>query len=202
MDEPGSEAAPAPAPPPAQDPAHQRSVGHPLVSAYWYWVVAIVACLLVRFVELASTNHRALALAVLLLGIVILGQLFLDLIWGNLGSEKSTESRQQVTAATYTKGFGQAASTLIGVPGVVLGLLAVFGKPPFPLGLKVGAASLVFSLVLSIMLLFFSSLGVPSDKGPLVFLGYIVNVIFWSLSLGLLCIVAVLILANGASGGG
>lgn len=172
----------------------------PIFYAYWYWWLVAIACLVLRFAVISSASQHALALAVLLLGVLIFVQFLLDLIWGNLDTG-SNASRQEITAKTYTEGFRQAAATLIGVPGVVLGLLAVFGKPPFPLGLKVGAVSLILSLFTSILLLFFSSLDVPSAKGPLVFLGYLVNIIFWSLALGLLCITAVLLYASQATGG-
>jgi hypothetical protein len=173
----------------------------PIFAAYWYWWLVAAACIVVRFAVLSSQSQRILGLAVLLLGVLIVVQFLLDIIWGTLGSGVSG-SRQEITAKTYTEGFRQAATTLIGVPGVVLGLLAVFGKPPFPLALKVGAVSLVFSLVISIILLFLSSLDVPATKGPLVFLGYLVNTIFWSLALGLLSITAVLVFASPAKGGG
>lgn len=166
-----------------------------IVAAYWYWWLVAAACLVLRFTVLTSTGLRALGLAVLLLGVFIAVQFVLDLIWGSLDTG-TTGTRQQITAKTYTQGFQQAATTLIGVPGVVLGLLAIFGKPPIPLALKVGAGSLVLSLAFSLMLLFFSSLGVPTAKWPLIFLGWLVNVIFWSLSLGLLCITAVLLVSG------
>jgi hypothetical protein len=57
-------------------------------------------------------------------------------------------------------------------------------------------------LIVSLILLFLTSFDVAPDKGPLVFLGYIVNVLFWSLALGLLCITAVLITGSGATAGG
>ena len=171
-----------------------------MVAAYWYWWAMVIACMAVRFLVLTSPGQQELALAVLLLGVLIFVQFLLDMIWGALRPETG-DSLFVITGKTYTEGFRQAAATLIGVPGVVLGLLAVFGKPPFPLALKVGASSLVFSLTISIILLLISSLDVPATKGPLVFLGYLVNTIFWSLALGLLCITAVLIFASQAKGG-
>jgi hypothetical protein len=164
----------------------------PAVSAYWYWWLVPAACVVVRLTVLTASNDRALGLAVVLLAVLIFVQFLLDMVWSGFDSGKDSP-RQLITAQTYTAGFRQAAATLIGVPGVVLGLLAVFGKPPFPLALKVGAVALVLSLAISVMLLFFSSLEVPPEKGPLIFLGYLVNLIFWSLGLGLLCITAVLL---------
>jgi hypothetical protein len=151
-----------------------------------------VACIAVRVTVLTAGNDRALGLAVVLLAVLIGIQLLLDMVWSAFDTGKGSP-RQVITAKTYTAGFRQAAATLIGVPGVVLGLLAVFGKPPFPLALRVGAVALVFSLSVSIILLFLSSLEVPAEKGPLIFLSYLVNLIFWSLGLGLLCITAVLL---------
>jgi hypothetical protein len=167
----------------------------PMVEAYWYWWTMVIACIAVRFSVLTSPGQHELALAVLLLGILIFVQFLLDMIWGALRSDTS-DSQLVITGKMYTEGFRQAAATLIGVPGVVLGLLAVFGNPPFPLALKVGASSLVFSLTLSIILLLTSSLDVPTTKGPLAFLGYLINAIFWSLALGLLCITTVLIFGS------
>jgi hypothetical protein len=167
----------------------------PAIGAYWYWWLVLAACVVIRFTVLANRNQRALGLAVLLLAALVFLQFLLDMVWSTLDTGAG-ESQQVISAKTYTAGFRQAAATLIGVPGVVLGLLVVFGKPPFPVALKVGAASLVLSLFLSVILLFLSSLEVPAAKRPLIFLGFLVNVIFWSLGLGLLCITAVLLVGS------
>jgi hypothetical protein len=93
-------------------------------------------------------------------------------------------------------GFRQAATTFIGVPGVVLGLLVAFSKPPFSLVLKVAASSLTFSLVASIMFLSVASLQVAVAKGALRFLNYMISAIFWSLAFGLFCITSMLLVGN------
>ena len=165
------------------------------IADYWYWWLLIIACITLRFVVLTSRSQRALGLAVLLLGVLVFVQLLLNEIWAALATE-GRDSWQEITAKTYTEGFRQAAATFIGVPGIILGLLAAFSKPPFPLALKVAASSLVFSLIASISLFNASSLHVPVAMGALRFLNYLINAIIWSLAFGLLCITTMLLVGS------
>jgi hypothetical protein len=142
-----------------------------MAADYWPWWLVISACVTLRFAMLTSPNQQALGLAVLLLGTLIFVQFLLDLIWAALATT-GRDSWKNITTKTYTEGFRQAATTFIGVPGVVLGLLAAFSKPPFSLALKVAASSLTFSLVASIIFLSITSLQIPVAKGALRFLNY------------------------------
>jgi hypothetical protein len=165
------------------------------LKSHWYRWLAGLHCLILGYGPLASTTHRALALAVVILGFFIISHSLLDLLWRQLPTGQEAAA-MHYTTKTYTRAFQGAATALITVPGVLLGLLAIFGKPPFPLALKVAAASLVISLVLSIVLLSYASLEVPLAKWPLLFLGVLTNLILWSLTLGLLCIMTVLFFAT------
>ena len=166
-----------------------------MAADYWPWWLVVSACVTLRLAVLTSRNQQALGLAVLLLGVLIFVQFLLDLIWTALATT-GRDSWQSITTKTYTEGFRQAATTFIGVPGVVLGLLVAFSKPPFSLVLKVAASSLTFSLVVSIMFLSIASLQVPAAKGALRFLNYMISAIFWSLAFGLFCITSMLLVGN------
>jgi hypothetical protein len=154
----------------------------------------------------------ALPLAILILGIVILGGYLLDRLWGLLGKAtrtagtdaNPTTEQKAAAAAEAIKVAGKAlqdafqgvAGAIIGVSGILLGLLSVFGQHPLSLTLKVGVASLALTLILSLTLNFIVGLEVPQTKGILRLLGAYVNILIWTLSLGLLSLLMTLVTAK------
>jgi hypothetical protein len=159
--------------------------------------VASIAVYLLRFRYWADDS---LPLAILLLGLVILASWGLDHLWGWLGNasgaqdEASEEAALAVAGKALKEGFQQVAGAIIAVAGILLGLLAAFDKGPLSLALKVGSAALALALLLALVLNFIVGLDVPGATGPVMFLGIYTNVLFWTLSLGLLCLLMALIL--------
>lgn len=195
----------------------EREGARELLVEYGYRCVAGLASLVLALGPLRASRHGAVALAVLLLGSLILVHACLDFLWSRLVAGVATRAPASGAPASgtpgggapggrlagggaggvvpalhvaYTKGFQQAAGAFLGLPGLLLGLLGVFGKPPLPLALKLAAAALVVSLLLSALLLSFSAFDVPPRRGAVRFLGCLANVILWSLALGLFCIMA------------
>jgi hypothetical protein len=129
-----------------------------------------------------------LSIAVLLLGVFAFGHLLVDDFWHNSPSGAEAEEKDTNGAGDFASAFRDTAAIYISTPGVVLGLLAVFGEHLHRETIRVASIALAVTLLLGVVVQGLLVGGVPSDEARLAFLGYFLNVLLWALALGTLCV--------------
>jgi hypothetical protein len=134
----------------------------------------------------AHDLERPLAFSILLLGAFIAVHLAIEAIWIKL--TPVAQDGEQAIETDAGAGFREAAMVYISTPGVVLGLIAVFEKNLPRETLRVGSLALATTILVGIVLHGLVVFGVPEDAPRRAVIGYLFNVLLWSLSLGVLCI--------------
>jgi hypothetical protein len=127
--------------------------------------------------------QHALSVAVLVLGGFAVGHWLVDVVWNKVGSNGVAGTNEQ-----FVSGFRDTAAVYISTPGIVLGLLAVFGQDLGREPIHVASIALAVTLLTGIVVQGLLAGGVPSDEPRLAFLGYFLNVLLWALGLGTLCV--------------
>jgi hypothetical protein len=141
------------------------------------------------FLLFCNVEH-ALAWSLVVTGILILAHLLVDVRWA-VWTSTATKDQAESNASASAGAYRESAVALLSVPGFVLGLLTAFGGTsglPITAVVQAGALSLVASIVLGVALLFLLSQNMPTQTKPVILVGYLVNLVFWTLSFGLLCI--------------
>jgi hypothetical protein len=129
--------------------------------------------------------EHPLALAVLLVGVFAAAHLLLERTWSTL---PEVEASNGAVGSELAGAFRDTATIYISTPGVVLGLLAVFGDHLRRTTLHVASIALAVTILAGIVLHGLLVYGTPDDEARLSMLGYLFNLLLWSLALGTLCV--------------
>jgi hypothetical protein len=149
-------------------------------------VAAIIPSVAGVVLLIAQVDPVALAVSLIVFGVFVFGHRWLDY--------KFQALRSMAAPASDQTGLRDFAATLVGTSGVILGLLAVFGKQPFDLTIRFGIAALVAGILIAIVLVGLLLAGAdPADLPPNNLIVVVFNFALWGLSFGLVCIAIALI---------
>jgi hypothetical protein len=133
----------------------------------------------------SHVGERPLDIAVLLVGAFAAFHFAVEALWSGL---PGTPSGEADTAPDLAAAFRDAAVVYISTPGVVLGLLAVFGEHLRRTTLHVASISLAVTILAGIVLHGLLVYGTPKDQPRMALIGYLFNLLLWSLALGTLAV--------------
>src|SRR5437868_10706133 len=106
---------------------------------------------------------------------------------GEVGTNPGDASNGAV-GSELAGAFRDTATIYISTPGVILGLLAVFGDHLHQTTLHLASVALAVTILVGIVLHGLLVYGTPDDEARLSLLGYLFNLLLWALALGTLCI--------------
>lgn len=163
---------------------------HPLTLRLTRLLAAVVGLVVGSVALSTGFTEEELGLALVVVGALGIAHLLIDLVWAALW-------RGQAGGADTLAKLADAAQVYIGTPGVVIGLILGFAKPPFSTTLKAAAVSLAVTLVSGIILHGLAIAMPPTSDRARVLVGYLFSLLFWSLSFGIFCAAFSLLRASG-----
>ena len=107
------------------------------------------------------------------------------------GSGGKDEAALASVLVSMNKPLREGVKTALTMQGVILGIVFGFNGTKVDLAIRVGAVSLALGVMVSLILM--SLLGLPTgDPQRIKFVSVLLNLTYWALGYGLLCIAATL----------